>query len=96
MKTLTRSIVILAAIGFAVTMNSCAPQGPKEAVTGNAAAKVYVAPGQYDEFYNIVSGGFNGQIGIYGLPQVGCSESFRFSLSFLKMAMGTVRKVNPC
>jgi len=68
MKTLTRSIVILAAIGFAVTMNSCAPQGPKEAVTGNAAAKVYVAPGQYDEFYNIVSGGFNGQIGIYGLP----------------------------
>jgi nitrous-oxide reductase len=30
--------------------------------------KVYVPPGQYDEFYNIVSGGFNGQIGIYGIP----------------------------
>jgi nitrous-oxide reductase len=35
---------------------------------GDAASKVYVAPGQYDEFYNIVSGGFNGQIGVYGIP----------------------------
>ena len=68
MKTVTRSILILAVIGFAVLMDSCAPKGPKEAVMGNAATKVYVAPGQYDEFYNIVSGGFNGQIGIYGLP----------------------------
>jgi nitrous-oxide reductase len=35
---------------------------------GDAASKVYVPPGQYDEFYNIVSGGFNGQIGVYGIP----------------------------
>jgi nitrous-oxide reductase len=35
---------------------------------GDAASRVYVAPGKYDEFYNIVSGGFNGQIGVYGLP----------------------------
>ncbi len=68
MKTFTRSIVILALIGFGVSMNSCAPKGPKGAITGDAASKVYVAPGQYDEFYNIVSGGFNGQMGIYGLP----------------------------
>lgn len=68
MKTLTRPVVILVLIGLGVAMNGCAPKGPKDAVTGNAAAKVYVAPGQYDEFYNIVSGGFNGQIGVYGLP----------------------------
>lgn len=68
MKTLSRSIIVLAVIGFGVSMNGCAPKGPQEAVTGNAAAKVYVAPGKYDEFYNIVSGGFNGQIGVYGLP----------------------------
>lgn len=68
MKTLTRSILVLAVIGFGISMNGCAPKGPQEAVTGNAASKVYVAPGKYDEFYNIVSGGFNGQIGVYGLP----------------------------
>ncbi len=35
---------------------------------GDAAEKVYVAPGKYDEFYAFISGGFNGQVGVYGLP----------------------------
>ncbi len=35
---------------------------------GDAAAKVYVAPGKYDEFYAFFSGGFSGQVGVYGLP----------------------------
>ena len=47
---------------------SCKPKGAEAAVSGDAAAKAYIAPGKYDEFYNIVSGGFNGQIGIYGIP----------------------------
>lgn len=47
---------------------SCKPRGAESAVSGDAASKVYVAPGKYDEFYNIVSGGFNGQIGVYGIP----------------------------
>ncbi|MCS6975360.1 MAG: nitrous oxide reductase, partial [Cyclobacteriaceae bacterium] len=46
----------------------CKPQGPASVATGGAASKVYVAPGQYDEFYNFVSGGFNGQMAVYGLP----------------------------
>ena len=37
-------------------------------VTGDAASKVYVAPGQHDEFYAFLSGGFNGQVSVYGLP----------------------------
>jgi len=53
---------------FGLMLSSCKPTGPKEAVVGNAAAKVYVAPGKYDEFYNIVSGGFNGQMAVYGIP----------------------------
>jgi nitrous-oxide reductase len=32
------------------------------------ASKVYVAPGEYDEFYAMISGGFSGQLAIYGLP----------------------------
>lgn len=34
----------------------------------DAAQKVYVAPGKYDEFYAFLSGGFSGQIAVYGLP----------------------------
>ncbi|WP_246858766.1 Sec-dependent nitrous-oxide reductase [Chitinophaga sp. XS-30] len=40
----------------------------ESAVSGDAAAKTYVAPGKYDELYNFVSGGFNGQVSVYGLP----------------------------
>ena len=46
----------------------CKPKGAQTAITGDAASKVYVAPGNHDEFYNIVSGGFNGQISVVGLP----------------------------
>lgn len=34
----------------------------------DAASKVYVAPGEYDEFYAFLSGGFSGQVAVYGLP----------------------------
>lgn len=34
----------------------------------DAAGKVYVAPGHYDEFYAFLSGGFSGQVSVYGLP----------------------------
>jgi nitrous-oxide reductase len=51
-----------------VLMQSCKPKGAGSAVSGNAASKVYVAPGKYDEFYDFVSGGFSGQMAVYGLP----------------------------
>ena len=38
------------------------------AQTSGAAEKVYVPPGKHDEFYNIVSGGFSGNVSVYGLP----------------------------
>ena len=50
------------------SLYSCKPKGAEAAVSGDAASKVYVAPGKYDEFYDFVSGGFNGQIGVYGIP----------------------------
>lgn len=37
-------------------------------IQGDAASQVYVAPGKYDEFYAFLSGGFSGQISVYGLP----------------------------
>jgi nitrous-oxide reductase len=68
MKTRFRFGVAVAAAVAAGTLYQCKPTGPAEVTMGDAAAKVYVAPGKYDEFYNIVSGGFNGQIGVYGIP----------------------------
>lgn len=41
---------------------------PGGALTGDAAEKVYVAPGDHDEFYCFMSGGYSGQITAYGLP----------------------------
>jgi len=61
------TMIGLAAVTFSA-FQSCKPKGAEAAVTGDAAGKVYVAPGKHDEFYNIVSGGFNGQIGVYGIP----------------------------
>jgi len=50
------------------SLHSCKPRGAQSAISGDAAAKVYVAPGKYDEFYNFLSGGFSGQMSVYGLP----------------------------
>ena len=44
-------------------------QGPASgALINSAASAVYVAPGEYDEFYGFFSGGFSGQVSVYGLP----------------------------
>jgi nitrous-oxide reductase len=59
---------LLAVTAVSISMYSCKPKGAESSVQGDAAAKVYVAPGKYDEFYNIVSGGFNGQMSVYGIP----------------------------
>jgi nitrous-oxide reductase len=65
-KKLIASLALAAIVAGA--LYSCKPKGAEAAVSGDAAGKAYIAPGKYDEFYNIVSGGFNGQIGIYGIP----------------------------
>lgn len=59
---------ILMVIILANQFQACKPKNASNAVSGDAAAKTYVAPGKYDEFYNFVSGGFSGQMSVYGLP----------------------------
>ena len=56
---------LLAAV-FAVP--ACKPKNASTAVSGDAAMKAYVPPGKYDEYYNFLSGGFSGQMSVYGLP----------------------------
>lgn len=60
-------------LGFAALINSCGNQGNRNgsgsgALSSNAAEKVYVAPGEHDEFYAFMSGGYSGNITVYGLP----------------------------
>jgi nitrous-oxide reductase len=47
---------------------ACTTPGGGSLASGDAASRVYVAPGSYDEFYAFLSGGFNGQMLVYGLP----------------------------
>lgn len=57
----------IAVLSIAVFFFGC-PSGKKSVVESDAAEKVYVAPGQYDEFYAFLSGGFSGQVAVYGIP----------------------------
>ena len=69
MKKNNLSLFTVAAACLLLTgIYSCKPKNTANAVSGDAAEKVYVAPGKYDEFYDFVSGGFNGQVSVYGIP----------------------------
>ncbi|MGB7843241.1 MAG: Sec-dependent nitrous-oxide reductase [Salinimicrobium sp.] len=69
MKSIINSLIALVMVvgGFSSCNNS--ESGSKEgALASSAAEKVYVAPGEHDEYYAFVSGGFSGQLAVYGLP----------------------------
>jgi len=70
MKSLLKLTFALASISFMIS--SCGNAGNKSkssgALASNAAEKVYVKPGEHDEFYAFISGGFSGQLSVYGLP----------------------------
>lgn len=61
-------MLFAALVVVSIATNSCKPKGVQSTVVGDAASKAYVPPGKYDEFYNFVSGGFSGQMSVYGLP----------------------------
>ena len=65
MSRLPTLAVVLASLAVAGCGRANAPRVGE---VGDAAERVYVAPGKYDEFYAFLSGGFDGQVGVYGLP----------------------------
>ena len=68
MNIMKKHAASLLAIILILSIQSCKPKNVGSAVSGDAASKTYVAPGKYDEFYNFVSGGFSGQMSVYGIP----------------------------
>jgi nitrous-oxide reductase len=68
-KIIRRGFGLLLGMAAAVlTIVSCGGKGGKEMLASDAAERVYVAPGDKDEVYLFTSGGFNGQIGVQGIP----------------------------
>ncbi len=61
---LSTTVALLVSCG---SKDNVAPRGTDNVVS-DAASKTYVKPGEYDEFYAFLSGGFSGQLSVYGLP----------------------------
>jgi len=59
--------LLLCGLIFGLVITGCSNQ-QEAGGTDEAAKRVYVAPGQYDEFYTFMSGGFSGQVTVYGIP----------------------------
>ncbi|MEZ0362009.1 MAG: nitrous oxide reductase, partial [Hydrogenobacter sp.] len=61
----------LTALAVGALLAGCPPkqEAVKTAAVGaDVASKVYVPPGKHDEFYVFFSGGFSGQVSVYGIP----------------------------
>jgi nitrous-oxide reductase len=56
------------ALAAVVAIAGCGGGGSRLAVDADAAQAVYVAPGEHDELYAFMSGGFSGNVSVYGLP----------------------------
>lgn len=67
-----KTFTLLSFSAFMLIAISCGQQGGQSnnggALSGDVAERVYVAPGEHDEFYAFISGGFSGQLAIHGLP----------------------------
>jgi len=70
MKNLISSTIAIAIVlaTFTSCNNTGNSNGKSGALSSNVAEKVYVAPGEYDEFYAFISGGYSGNLTVYGLP----------------------------
>ncbi|MTG98497.1 Sec-dependent nitrous-oxide reductase [Myroides sp. BIT-d1] len=68
MKTKFKLLLTCSVAGLLLAGCGDSKKSNKGALSTNAAEKVYVAPGEYDEYYGFFSGGFSGQLSVYGLP----------------------------
>jgi len=66
-KRVLLNIVALILLAAPLMIIGCQGKGDSAGFQA-AAGKVYVPPGSYDEFYGFFSGGFSGQVTVYGIP----------------------------
>jgi len=63
---ITLAVLFVVAVGAGIV--ACQSTSTNLGSASDAASAVYVAPGEYDEFYAFMSGGFSGQVTVHGLP----------------------------
>lgn len=65
-----KSNLILITLGIALftLIPNCKKGASTATLASDAASRVYVAPGEKDEVYAFLSGGFSGQMSVYGIP----------------------------
>lgn len=69
MKTSYKFLALFLSIAFLLV--GCGNNGSssnKSALNSSKAEKVYVAPGEHDSHYAFISGGYSGNLTVYGLP----------------------------
>jgi len=67
-RTIFNLFTLMSGISALLLTYSCKPGKVDSSLDADAARKVYVAPGKYDEIYAFLSGGFSGQVAVYGIP----------------------------
>ncbi|MBO3699558.1 Sec-dependent nitrous-oxide reductase [Roseivirga sp. E12] len=67
-KVINRTSVVISVL-LAMIIVGCSPNsGSNGALSSSVAERVYVAPGEQDEYYAFLSGGYSGNLTVYGLP----------------------------
>lgn len=69
MKTkMIKNTLFISALAFLFSCGQAGDRGGNGALSSNIAEKVYIAPGERDEQYAFLSGGYSGNLTVYGLP----------------------------
>lgn len=68
MNKLSKYVLAIAVSAFLVNCGNNNNTKNSSAMTSSKAEKVYVAPGEHDEYYAFFSGGYSGNITVAGLP----------------------------
>ena len=68
MNKLSKYVLAIAVSAFLVNCGNNNNTKNSSAMTSSKAEKVYVAPGEHDEYYGFMSGGYSGNITVYGIP----------------------------
>ncbi|XMO88222.1 Sec-dependent nitrous-oxide reductase [Algibacter sp. AS12] len=69
MKKILKSTFVIVALFAALTScNNSGKSSNSGALSSNNAEKVYIAPGEHDSHYAFISGGYSGNLTVYGLP----------------------------
>jgi nitrous-oxide reductase len=68
MNTIAKYVLSFIALAFITSCGNNSDSNNSGAMASSKAEKVYVAPGEHDEYYAFFSGGYSCNLTVYGLP----------------------------